>query len=33
MPITDGVCAVLFGGMPARDAVHQLLARDPRSES
>ncbi len=33
MPITDSVCAVLFGGVSARDAVGQLLSRDPRSES
>ena len=33
MPITDGVCSVLFGGVNARDAVQQLLARDPRSEA
>lgn len=33
MPITDSVCAVLFGGVNARDAVQQLLARDPRSEA
>ncbi|MBM3347075.1 MAG: NAD(P)-dependent glycerol-3-phosphate dehydrogenase [Betaproteobacteria bacterium] len=33
MPITDGVCSVLFGGVGARDAVQQLLARDPKSES
>ncbi len=33
MPITDGVCSVLFGGVSARDAVGQLLSRDPRSES
>lgn len=33
MPITDSVCSVLFGGVGARDAVQQLLARDPKSES
>jgi glycerol-3-phosphate dehydrogenase (NAD(P)+) len=33
MPITDSVCAVLFGGLSPREAVQQLLARDPRSES
>jgi glycerol-3-phosphate dehydrogenase (NAD(P)+) len=32
MPITDAVCAVLFEGRPAPDAVRQLLARDPRPE-
>jgi glycerol-3-phosphate dehydrogenase (NAD(P)+) len=32
MPITNAVCAVLFEGLPARDAVQQLLARDPRAE-
>ena len=33
MPITDGVCSVLFGGVRARDAVQQLLSRDPKSET
>ncbi|MGB7541966.1 MAG: NAD(P)H-dependent glycerol-3-phosphate dehydrogenase [Burkholderiales bacterium] len=33
MPITQAVCAVLFRGMHPKDAVQQLLARDPRSES
>ena len=33
MPITDSVCSVLFGGVSARDAVGQLLSRDPKSES
>ncbi|HET7201074.1 MAG TPA: NAD(P)H-dependent glycerol-3-phosphate dehydrogenase, partial [Burkholderiales bacterium] len=33
MPITRAVCAVLFGGASPRDAVQQLLARDPREES
>ncbi len=32
MPITDAVCAVLFEGRPAPEAVKQLLTRDPRSE-
>lgn len=32
MPITRAVCAVLFENMPARDAVEQLLARDPKPE-
>jgi len=32
MPITEAVCAVLFEGRPAPDAVKQLLMRDPRSE-
>jgi glycerol-3-phosphate dehydrogenase (NAD(P)+) len=30
MPITEAVCAVLFESRPPRDAVQQLLARDPR---
>ena len=33
MPITDAVCAVLFGGVAPRVAVERLLARDPREES
>ena len=33
MPITRGVCAVLFEGLAPAAAVEQLLARDPRSES
>lgn len=33
MPITRSVCAVLFGGLAPRDAVEQLLARDPKGES
>ena len=33
MPITRAVCAVLFRGVAPRDAVQQLLARDPREES
>lgn len=32
MPITQAVCAVLFESRPPREAVQQLLARDPRSE-
>lgn len=32
MPITRAVCAVLFEGVAPRDAVNDLLARDPRSE-
>ena len=32
MPITAAVCAVLFEGRSPRDAVQQLLARDPRRE-
>jgi glycerol-3-phosphate dehydrogenase (NAD(P)+) len=32
MPITEAVCAVLFEGRTPRDAVQQLLARDPRRE-
>jgi glycerol-3-phosphate dehydrogenase (NAD(P)+) len=32
MPITEAVCAVLFEGRPAPDAVKQLLTRDPRRE-
>lgn len=33
MPITRSVCAVLFGGVSPRDAVEQLLARDPKGET
>jgi glycerol-3-phosphate dehydrogenase (NAD(P)+) len=33
MPITDGVCGVLFEGVAPRDAVQLLLARDPKSEA
>jgi len=33
MPITRAVCAVLFRGASPRDAVQQLLARDPREEA
>ena len=32
MPITAAVCSVLFEGLAPREAVQQLLARDPRSE-
>lgn len=32
MPITDGVCAVLFEGLAPAAAVQQLLSRDPRLE-
>jgi glycerol-3-phosphate dehydrogenase (NAD(P)+) len=32
MPITRAVCAVLFRGESPREAVQQLLARDPREE-
>jgi glycerol-3-phosphate dehydrogenase (NAD(P)+) len=32
MPITEAVCAVLFEGRPAIEAVQQLLTRDPRRE-
>jgi len=33
MPITCAVCAVLFGRASPREAVEQLLARDPKGES
>ncbi len=33
MPITRSVCAVLFGGVSPREAVEQLLARDPKEEA
>jgi len=33
MPITHAVCDVLFRGLPARAAVEQLLARDPKGEN
>jgi glycerol-3-phosphate dehydrogenase (NAD(P)+) len=33
MPITRSVCAVLFGKVSPRDAVEQLLARDPKGEA
>ena len=32
MPITEAVCAVLFEGRAAPEAVRQLLTRDPRPE-
>ncbi|HKY01342.1 MAG TPA: NAD(P)H-dependent glycerol-3-phosphate dehydrogenase [Burkholderiales bacterium] len=32
MPITSAVCDVLFRNVPAREAVVQLLARDPKGE-
>lgn len=32
MPITRAVCRVLDEGVPAREAVQELLRRDPRSE-
>ena len=32
MPITEAVCAVLFEGRTAADAVAALLAREPRAE-
>lgn len=32
MPITRAVCAVLFGTVSPREAVEQLLARDPKGE-
>ncbi len=33
MPITRSVCAVLFGGVSPREAVEQLLSRDPKEET
>ncbi len=33
MPIAESVCAVLDGRIPARAALGQLLARDPRAET
>ncbi len=33
MPITQAVCAVLFGRVSPREAVEQLLARDPKGEA
>lgn len=33
MPITRAVCAVLSGSVSPREAVEQLLARDPKEES
>jgi glycerol-3-phosphate dehydrogenase (NAD(P)+) len=32
MPIAEAVCAVLFEGLAPREAVQQLLSRDPRAE-
>lgn len=32
MPIAEGVAAVLFGGVPAREALRALMARAPKSE-
>lgn len=32
MPITRAVCRVMDEGIPARDAVHELLQRDPKAE-
>jgi glycerol-3-phosphate dehydrogenase len=32
MPITEAVCAVLFESRSPKEAVQQLLARDPRRE-
>jgi glycerol-3-phosphate dehydrogenase (NAD(P)+) len=32
MPITEAVCAVLFGGEPPLAAVQRLLSRDPKAE-
>jgi glycerol-3-phosphate dehydrogenase (NAD(P)+) len=33
MPITRAVCAVLYGRVSPREAVEQLLARDPKGEA
>jgi len=33
MPITDAVCAVLFEGMAAENAVQGLMERDPKDET
>ena len=33
MPITRAVCTVLFRGVSPREAVEQLLARDPKGET
>ena len=33
MPITRAVCSVLFRGTAPREAVQELLARDPREEA
>jgi glycerol-3-phosphate dehydrogenase (NAD(P)+) len=32
MPITQAVCSVLYEGVPASQAVEQLLSRDTRPE-
>jgi len=32
MPITEAVCNILHGGMPAKDAVEKLLGREPKAE-
>lgn len=32
MPITESVCNILHEGMPAREAVEQLLNREPKAE-
>jgi glycerol-3-phosphate dehydrogenase (NAD(P)+) len=32
MPITRAVCRVIDEGVPARDAVQELLRRDPKAE-
>jgi glycerol-3-phosphate dehydrogenase len=32
MPITRAVRRVMDEGIPARDAVHELLQRDPKAE-
>ena len=32
MPISSAVCRVLFEGVPSRDAVVELMARDPKDE-
>ncbi len=33
MPIAQAVCSVLYEGVPARDAVEELMKRDPKPES
>ena len=33
MPITQAVCSVLYEGVPARDAVEELMKRDPKPEN
>lgn len=32
MPLTESVCNILHAGMPAREAVEQLLNREPKAE-